>query len=102
VAQEAHRCSPCVLERHLAGVVAGEPCVVEQALQGTLHLERRPLHELQARLLLRARRRVLEQELHQPEHAEERVGDVVSDVGGELTERRGSGERISWRSAAAR
>ena len=60
---------------------------VEQAREGSLHLERRPGDEPQAILVVGSGSRVFEQKIHEPEHAEERVGHVVGDICGQVAER---------------
>ena len=63
------------------------PREVEQAAEGSLHLERRLGDELQTNLVVGSGSRVFEQEINEPEHAEERVCHVVGDVCGEVAER---------------
>jgi len=60
---------------------------VEQGAQGTFHLERRLAEEPQTILFLRSRRCILEQEVHEPENAEQGIGHVVCDVRGQVAER---------------
>ena len=66
---------------------------VEQAAEGSLHLERRLGDEPQAILVVGSGSRVFEQEIHEPEHAEERIGHVVGDVCGQVAERGRACER---------
>ena len=60
---------------------------VEQAGEGSLHLECRLGDELQANLVVGSGRHVFEQEIDEPEHAEEGIRDVVGDVCGQVAER---------------
>jgi len=93
VAQQLEGLPRCVFEgplRRLAVRGSGE---LEEDVQGSLHLQRRLPQEPQAVLVLRACGRVLDQQVDEAEHAEERVGDVVRDVGSEVAERSGASER---------
>jgi len=51
------------------------------------------VQQLQARGVLRTGSRILEQEIHEADRAEERVGDVVRDIRRQVAERGCPGER---------
>src|SRR3990170_3205889 len=83
----------------LIGALAGE---IEQGANDLLDLEARLLDKLEPVVRLRAGLRLLEQELDEPEDGEERVVDLVSDPGGELSDRRelGADEELLFEVAA--
>jgi hypothetical protein len=86
-------CLPCgVGEGGRRAVVVFDADEIEQDADGTLQLERGLPQEPQQLLVIRAAWRVLEEEVDEAEDAEERIGDVMRDVGGELPERGRAGE----------
>ncbi len=93
MAEQPERAAHSLVERRIAGVVARDAREVEQRLQGSLHLERGLVQQLQPRSVLRAGGRILEQEIHEADRAEEGVGDVVRDIRRQVAERGCPGER---------
>ncbi len=93
MAQQLERLSHRVLERRLHRLLVRGSGELEKDAQGSLHLQRRLPQESQAVLVVRVCGRVLDQQVDEAEHAEERVGDVVCDVGSQVAERSSARER---------